>query len=317
MIALSFQRLLGLFVTLLAVSALVFFTMALLPGDPAAIMLGTSASPETLAALRESLGLNQPLLLRYWNWLLRALSGDFGISYTYGVPVRDLILERLTVTVPLTLAATCLAVVIALPLGVLAARMHNRWPDYLISGVSHIGLAVPGFWIGLLLILMFSTSLGWMPAGGFPGWQNGFWASVKSLLLPALALALPQAAVLIRVCRSSMLEVSREDYIRTAIAKGLSNRQAMWLHGLPNALIPVVTMIGLQFTFLMAGAVLVENVFNLPGLGRLAFQALSQRDIVVMQTVVLFFCGLVIVMNFLVDYAYLMLDPRLRAEASP
>lgn len=316
MIALIFQRLCGLFITLLAVSAMVFFTMALLPGDPAAIMLGTSASPDTLEALRQSLGLNQNLILRYWNWLVLAISGDFGLSYTYGVPVTGLLLERLTVTLPLTIGATVLAVTIALPLGVLSARMHNRWPDYLISGLSHIGLAVPGFWIGLLLILLFSTTLGWMPAGDFSGWDKGIFPALKSLFMPALALALPQSAVLIRVCRSSMLEVSREDYIRTAIAKGLSQRQAMWLHGLPNALIPVVTMIGLQFTFLMAGAVLVENVFNLPGLGRLAFQALAQRDIIVMQTVVLFFCALVIVMNFVVDLAYVALDPRLRSDPS-
>lgn len=314
MIALTFQRLCGLFATLLAVSALVYFTMALLPGDPAAIMLGTSASPDTLAALRESLGLNEPLLLRYWHWLLKAAAGDFGLSYTYGVPVWDLMVERLKVTIPLTLGATVLAVVIAIPLGVLSARLHNRWPDYLISGISHLGLAMPGFWVGLLLILFFSTTLGWMPSGGFNGWSEGFWHSVKSLPLPAVALALPQAAVLIRVCRSSMLDVAKEDYIRTAISKGLSNRRAMWFHGLPNAMIPVVTMIGLQFTFLMAGAVLVENVFNLPGLGRLAFQALSQRDVVVMQTVVLFFCALVIIMNFLVDLAYLALDPRLRSD---
>jgi peptide/nickel transport system permease protein len=316
MIVLSLQRFLGLLATLLFVSALVFSIMALLPGDPAAVMLGTSASPDTLAALRQSLGLDQNLLLRYWHWLLRAASGDLGLSYTYGVPVWDLMIERLAVTLPLTIGATLLAITIALPLGVLSARMHNRWPDYLISGFSHLGLAVPGFWVGLLLILLFSTSLGWMPAGGFSGWNAGIWQGIKSLLLPAVALALPQAAVLTRVCRSSMLDVTQEDYMRTAISKGLSNRQAMWLHGLPNALIPVVTMIGLQFTFLMAGAVLVENVFNLPGLGRLAFQALSQRDLIVMQSVVLFFCALVITMNFLVDLAYLALDPRLRSGSS-
>lgn len=314
MIAIVLQRLLGLLVTIFVVSAFVFFTMALLPGDPAAIMLGTSASPETLNALRQSLGLDQPVLLRYIQWLGSALQGDFGLSYTYGVPVSELLVDRLKVTVPLTLGATLFAVLLALPLGVLSARLHNRWPDRLISGLSHFGLAMPGFWLGLILILVFSTWLGWMPAGGFPGWNAGIWQAVKALVLPAFALALPQAAVLTRVCRSAVLEVAKENYIRTAIAKGLSHRAAMWLHGLPNALIPVITMIGLQFTFLMAGAVLVENVFNLPGLGRLAFQALSQRDIIVMQSVVIFFCSLVIVMNFLVDLAYLALDPRLRTR---
>lgn len=313
MIAFLFQRLLGLVLTVIAVSSLVFFTMALLPGDPAAIMLGTSASAETLDALRQTLGLNQPVLIRFWHWLVNAMQGNFGTSYTYGVPVRDLLVERLAVTIPLTIGATIIAICLALPLGVLSARLHNRWPDRFISGLSHFGLAMPGFWVGLLLILFFSTNLGWLPAGGFPGWEVGIWPCVKALILPALALALPQAAVLIRVCRSSVLEVVKEDYMRTAIAKGLSQRAAMWLHGLPNAMIPVITMIGLQFTFLMAGAVLVENVFNLPGLGRLAFQALSQRDIIVMQAVVIFFCSLVIIMNFLVDMAYVALDPRLRS----
>lgn len=313
MIALIASRLAGLIITLLIVSALIFCVMDLLPGDPASVMLGTSATPETLAALQKQMGLDQPLILRYLGWLGGALRGDFGMSYTYSVPVAGLIAERLAVTVPLALIAILLSVLLALPLGVISAGRRGSGIDYVSGLISQLFIAVPGVWVGLLLILLFSVTLGWMPAGGFPGWRAGFWVSIKALLLPAVALALPQAGVLTRVTRTSVLEVMSEDYVRTARSKGLSEKSALWLHAVPNALVPVVTILGLQFTFLIAGAVLVENVFNLPGLGRLAYQALSQRDVVVMQNVILFFAGLVIVMNFLVDMLYLLIDPRLRA----
>lgn len=317
MIAVMARRVGGLLVTLLAVSFLIFAVMDMLPGDPAAVMLGTSASPDTLTALRHDMGLDRPFPVRYLAWLGGALSGDLGNSYTYGVPVAGLIAERLKVTVPLALLAVGLSVLIAVPLGVTAAARRNGPVDFVIGLFSHFAIAVPGFWIGLLLIILFATTLGWMPAGGFPGWEAGFLPALKALIMPALALGLPQAGVLSRVTRTAVLDVLGEDYIRTARAKGLTARAALWRHALPNALIPVITIIGLQFTFLIAGAVLVENVFNLPGLGRLAFQALTQRDIIVMQDVVLFFCALVIIMNFVVDFAYLLIDPRLRREVGP
>jgi len=312
MISILLRRIASLIVTLIVVSLLIFTVMNLLPGDPAAIMLGTSATPETLAALRTQMGLDDPLIVRYLAWLAGVVQGDLGQSYTYGVPVAGLIVERLAVTLPLALMAVVMSVAIAVPLGVAAARRHNGLFDYIAGAFSYVSIAVPAFWVGLLLIIAFSTKLGWMPAGGFPGWNAGLLSGLAALLMPAVALALPQAGVLTRVARSAVLEVMGEDFVCTARAKGLSDRAAVWRHALPNALIPVVTMIGLQFTFLIAGAVLVENVFNLPGLGRLALQALSQRDIIVMQDVVLFFSALVIVMNFLVDLAYLVIDPRLR-----
>ncbi|MGQ8633576.1 ABC transporter permease [Agrobacterium sp. DKPNP3] len=315
MLAVLIRRLVSLVITLFAVSLIIYLVMGLLPGDPAAIMLGTSASPDTLAALQKQMGLDQPLLLRYIHWLGGVFRGDLGQSYTYGVPVAGLIAERLAVTLPLALLAVCLSVAIAIPLGVAAAKNRNGALDFVAGLFSHVGIAVPGFWVGLLLIIVFSTTLGWMPSGGFPGWSPSFPAGLMALVLPAIALALSQAGVLTRVCRSAVLEVMNEDFVRTARAKGLSERVALWRHAVPNAMIPVVTMIGLQFTFLIAGAVLVENVFNLPGLGRLAYQALTQRDIVVMQSVVLFFSALVIIMNFVVDIAYLFIDPRLRAGA--
>ncbi|TCP85208.1 peptide/nickel transport system permease protein [Rhizobium sp. PP-CC-2G-626] len=315
MTGLLLRRFASLFLTLLAVSALIFVVMDVLPGDPAAIMLGTSATPETLEALRRELGLDQPLVLRYLSWLGGVATGDLGMSYTYGVPVAGLIAERLAVTLPLAFIAILLSVAIAIPLGVASAARRNGAVDYVAGLLSQMFIAVPGFWVGLLLVMVFSVSLGWVPSGGFPGWRAGLMPALGALVLPAIALALPQAGVLTRVTRSAVIEVMNEDFVRTARAKGLPRRTALWRHAVPNALVPVVTILGLQFTFLIAGAVLVENVFNLPGLGRLALQALSQRDIIVMQDVVLFFAALVIVMNFLVDLSYLALDPRLRKRA--
>lgn len=314
MTVLILRRVGTLCVTLLLTSLLIFLVMDLLPGDPASIMLGTSASADTLAALREELGLNQPLPMRYFYWLAGILRLDFGTSYTYGVPVAGLIAERLAVTLPLAALAMLVSVSMAIPLGVHAARRHKRLPDLAIGLFSYVGLAIPSFWLGLLLILIFATGYGWLPAGGFPGWQAGIGSALAALLLPALALAVPQAAVLTRVTRSSVLETLNEDFVRTALAKGLGEGAAVWRHAMPAALVPIITVLGLQSTFLVAGAVLVENVFNLPGLGRLAYQALAQRDLIVMQDVILFFAMLVIVMNFLVDLAYLWVDPRLRPQ---
>ncbi len=315
MIALLSRRLAGLVITLLVVSLVIFAVMDLLPGDPASIMLGTSASPETLAALRHELGLDQPLILRYSQWLAGVFSGNLGQSYTYGVPVAGLIFERLAVTLPLALMAIVLSVLIALPLGVLAAARRGGILDAIATIFSQVSIAVPAFWVALLLIILFSTTLGLMPSGGFPGWRSGFLPALQALVMPAVALALPQAGVLTRVARSAVLDTMHEDFARTAVAKGLSRSAVLWRHIVPNALVPILTILGLQFTFLVAGAVLVENVFNLPGLGRLAFQALSQRDIIVMQDVVLFFAALVIIMNFIVDLSYLAIDPRMRKAA--
>ncbi len=316
MLGLLARRAFGLVSTLLVVSFLIFLAMNVLPGDPAAVMLGTSAQPDTLAALRTQMGLDAPMLVRFGRWISGALQGDFGMSYTYGVPVAGLVAERLLVTLPLAALSTLIALLVAIPLGVAAAANQGRWRDGLITVFTQGSVALPNFWIGLLLILVFSSSLGWMPAGGFPGWQAGVGPALMALLLPAVALALPQAGILTRVTRTAVLDVLNEDFVRTARAKGLDRRWALWRHVVPNALLPVVTMLGLQFTYLVAGSVLVENVFGLPGLGRLAYQAFSQRDLIVMQSVVLFLAGLVIVVNFLVDMAYLALDPRLRSGAA-
>lgn len=299
---------------MLLASLVIFLLIEAAPGDPAEIMLGTSAQPDTLAALRAELGLDRPLMVRYAHWLGGVMTGDLGQSYTYGVAVTELIAQRFTVTLPLTLMATVLAVAVSVPLGVMAAARPGEAGDGLATVFSQIGIAVPNFWIGLLLILGFAVKVRWFPPGGFPGWEAGFGAALGALVLPSIALAIPQAAVLTRVTRAAVIEVTNEDFVRTARAKGLSRRRALWRHTVPNALLPVVTMLGLQIPFLISGAVLVENVFSLPGMGTLAYQALSQRDLIVVQNVVLLFVVIVLLVNAGTDALYARLDPRLRGR---
>jgi peptide/nickel transport system permease protein len=304
-------RLATLIVTTLVASALVFLVLEVLPGDPAQLILGVNAQEDTLEALRKQLGFDQPLLTRYFVWIGKFLTGDFGVSYTYSTPVRELVAERLQVSAPLALMAIAASTAIAVPTGVVAAARRGGAADALMMGVAQIGVSIPNFWLGIMLILAFAVGLGWFPASGFAGWGQGLWAGVRSLTLPALALALPQAAILARVTRSSVIETMSEDFIRTARAKGLSQRAALWRHAVPNALIPVVTIIGLQFSFLLAGTIIIENVFTLPGLGRLVFQAIAQRDLIVVESVVTLLAISVILVNFVVDLVYAALDPRL------
>jgi len=309
------KRLLVGALTMLLASAVVFSVMELLPGDPAQLMLGMNATPEALAALRQEMGLGEPLLTRYVSWLGGMLSGDFGRSYTYSSPVIDLIAERVTVSLPLALLALALSTLIAIPVGIFAAARRGKAGDISIMGLTQVGVAVPNFWFALLLVYLFAVWLRWVPAGGFPGWGAGFWPGLRALILPAIALALPQAAILARVTRSAMLETLGEDYIRTARAKGLPNRAVLWRHALRNAMIPVLTILGLQFAFLLAGTIIIENVFYLPGLGRLVFQAITQRDLIVVEGIVMLLVASVIVVNLLVDLAYAAVDPRLRTGA--
>ena len=307
-----FRRLTALMVTLLVASLLIFLLLEILPGDPAAVILGVGAQEDTLRALRAELGLDLPAPVRYLNWLVEVLQGDLGRSYTYDTPVQELLLNRVELSLPLALLAILLSTGIAIPLGVFAASRHRKVADTGIMGFAQLGVAVPNFWFAILLILLFSVKLGWFSAGGFAGWDAGWFPAFKSLVLPAVALALPQAAILARVTRSSVLETVQEDYIRTARAKGLSRSQALWRHAVRNALIPVVTILGLQLSFLLAGTIIIENVFYLPGVGRLLFQAIAQRDLMVVKNLVLVLAATVVLINFLVDLLYSVLDPRLR-----
>ncbi|MGI9434162.1 MAG: ABC transporter permease [Geminicoccaceae bacterium] len=306
------KRLIALLGTLFVASVVVFAVMDVLPGDPATIVLGTGARDDTLAAFRAEHGLDQPLLVRYAAWIGGVVTGDLGESYTYGVPVSQMIVDRLAVSLPLALLAIILSTLIAIPLGIVAAAHRGRASDFGVMGFSQLGVAIPNFWFALLLILVFSVKLGWLPTGRFAGWDTGIWPALRSLILPAIALALPQAAILARVTRSSILDVMGEDYIRTARAKGLSRSRTLWRHALRNALIPVITIMGLQFSFLLAGTIIIENVFSLPGLGRLVFQAISQRDLIVVQDLVVLLAATVIVINAMVDILYALIDPRLR-----
>jgi peptide/nickel transport system permease protein len=308
------RRVAAFAVTLLFVSALVFVVVRVLPGDPAELILGTERNPETVERLRRSLGLDRPLPLQYVEWLAGAMRGDLGTSIQYDVPVGRLIVSRLPVTLPLTVLAGAFMMVVAVPLGVYAATRYRRTPDYVAMVVSQLGIAVPSFWSGLLLILLFSVHLGWFRSGGFEGWGSGLWPGLKSLLLPALALGLFQSAVLVRATRSAVLDVMREDFVRTARAKGLAERRVIALHTLRNAMIPIITVIGLQLGQLMAGSIVLESVFALPGLGRLALGAISARDLPVVQGVTLFVAGAIVSINFAVDIAYAWVDPRIKYD---
>jgi peptide/nickel transport system permease protein len=314
MLAFLVRRLGTFLATLFATSVVVFLVLEVLPGDPALLMLGIDAQADALQALRTKLGLDRPPLERYVVWMAKFVVGDLGISHTYGVPVSELIGERLVVTLPLALISMALTTVFALTFGVFAAARHNTVGDYGVMAATQLGIAVPNFWFAILLVLLFAVTLGWFPAGGFPGWGAGLRPALTSLVLPAFALALVQAAILARVTRSAVLEVLREDFVRTARAKGLTRHQALWRHVLRNAMIPVVTIMGLQFSNLLAGTIIIENVFYLPGLGRLIFQAINQRDLIVVKDVVVLLAAKVVVINFVVDILYAVIDPRLRTQ---
>ncbi|KNG94263.1 ABC transporter permease [Pseudaestuariivita atlantica] len=310
----ALKRLISLIVSLAIASVVIFLVIEVAPGDPASFMLGINAQPETLAALRGELGLDQPKLARYLSWVGGLVQGDFGTSYTYRTPVAQMIADRLWISLPLAIYALILSTAIAFPVGIYAAARRGRIGDVTVMGATQLGVAIPNFWFAMILVLIFAINLRWFSAGGFPGWENGLWPGLKALTLPAIALALPQAAILARVMRSSLLDRLGEDFMRTARAKGLTQRQALYRHALRNALIPVLTIIGLQFSFLIAGAIIIEQVFFLPGLGRLVFQAISQRDLIVVESVVMLLVFAVIVVNFVVDLAYAAVDPRLRSR---
>lgn len=301
-------------VSLCVASVVIFFALEVVPGDPAAYMLGINAQEDTLAALREELGLTGSRTARYFDWVGGMLVGDFGTSYTYRSPVSEMIGERLWISLPLALYALALSTLIAFPAGIWAASRRGSVVDMGVMGVTQLGVAIPNFWFAMLMVLIFAINLRWFSAGGFAGWDVGLFAGLKSLTLPAVALALPQASILTRVMRSALLDTLGEDYIRSARAKGLSQGQALRRHALRNAMIPVLTIIGLQFSFLLAGAIIIENVFFLPGLGRLVFQAISARDLIVVESVVMLLVFSVVVVNFAVDMAYAWVDPRLRGR---
>jgi peptide/nickel transport system permease protein len=312
MSAFLLKRCATLVATLVAVSLVVFLVMDVLPGNAAQVMLGPEAPPETVAALAHKLNLDRPPLERYLAWIEGAFRGDFGMSYAYNTPVGELVSQSMSLTLPLALMAMVLNVLLGLAFGIYAAARHNRLADLAVMGLSQIGIAIPSFWLGILLILLFAVALGWLPAGGFPGWGEGLWPALRALILPTVALAVAQSAILARVTRSAVLDVLHEDFVRTARAKGLSARAALWHHALRNAMIPIVTIMGLQFSALLVLTIAVENVFYLPGLGRLILNAIANRDLVVVRDVVVLLSAMVVGVNFIVDLLYVVIDPRLK-----
>ena len=310
------RRLLSFVLTLLATSVVVFAVLELLPGNAAQVILGETATPESMAAMEDKLGLNQPAATRYGHWVGGLLQGQTGLSISYDTPTAQLMVERLQVTLPLAVLAMSLTVALALGLGIYAASQQNKAGDVGVMTLSQLGLALPNFWLAILLILLFAVHLEWVSAGGFPGWTEasggGFGEGIKALLLPAMALAAVQTAILTRVTRSAVLDTLREDFVRTARAKGLSRRQVLWGHVLRNAMIPVLTVMGLQFGNLITSAIVIENVFVLPGIGRLIFQAIANRDLIVVRDVVMLLSAMVILINFFIDLLYAWIDPRLK-----
>ncbi|MBL4740067.1 MAG: ABC transporter permease [Sneathiella sp.] len=308
------KRFLTFLATLVGASIVIFIVMEILPGDPALVILGVDATDEAVLALTKELGLDRPALERYFSWISGMMQGDLGISYAYRVPVWELVEGALKITIPLAILAMTLSVILALVIGLYAAANHNKIGDVSLMGFSQLGISVPNFWLAILLILFFAVNLRWLPAGGFPGWEEGIWACFKALILPALALATVQGAMLARITRSSVLEVFREDYVRTARAKGLSQRRTLWGHVLRNSMIPVLTAMGFQFANLLAGTVVIENVFHIPGLGSTVLKAINNRDTIVVENVVLLLAGMVVLTNFVVDLLYAVIDPRLKAH---
>jgi len=309
------RRLFTLLATLVGASLIIFLVLDALPGNAAQMLMGADASPDAVRALTVKLGLDQPLAVRYLHWIKGLLSGDLGNSYVYGTPVASLIAERLVLTFPLAIMAMTITVTLALSAGIYTAANHNRLGDVGVMSLTQVGIALPNFWFAILLIWLFAVKLRWFSAGGFPGWGEGAALALRSLVLPALALAVVQAAILARIVRSAVLDVLREDFVRTARAKGQSPRGVLWGHVLRNAMVPVLTVMGLQFANLLTGTVVIEQVFSLPGLGRLVFQAIANRDLPVVRNVVMLLAAMVVVINFVVDVLYVVIDPRLRARA--
>lgn len=302
-------------VSLAAASIVVFVFMAVLPGDPARVALGTNATPEAVERLRLEYGTDRPLLVQYGDWIGGLVTGDFGRSYVTGAEIGPQIVDRFQVTLWLCVTAMLVALVIALPLGAIAATRHGTMSGTLLSGVSQVGVAVPNFLLGILLIMLFAVHLGWLPSGGWTPPAEDPGAFAQRLVLPTISLGLVQGAILTRYVRSAVVDVLREDYVRTARAKGLRPYQALVRHGLRNAAIPVLTVLALQLATLLIGAVVIERVFVIPGLGSLLLDGVGDRDLLLVQGVVMVLVLAVLLINFLVDVLYTVVDPRVRAAA--
>lgn len=308
------RRILQMLLALLGVSIVVFALMHLVPGDPVRVALGTRFDQELYDALRERVGLDKPLIEQYLSWLGNAVTGDLGVSFRNGQPVTTLILERLPATITLALAALFIALIVALPAGIISAVRSGSGLDYTVTAASQVGISMPDFWAGVMYILLFSLTLGWLPSSGFTPFGDGPVEWARHLVLPALTIGLISGSIITRFVRSAVLEALNQDYVLTARAKGLTEWQIVRRHVLPNAWIPIVTVVGLQLGFLLGGVVVVEVIFAWPGLGRLALTAVKDRDFTVLQGAVLYIAFMFLAINLVVDIIYARLDPRVRVS---
>lgn len=309
-----YKRILQLIPTLFIVAVIVFFITRMLPGNPAAVMLGPQASAEDIAAYSERLGLTDPLYLQFFDYLGNLVTFDFGNSLTYNQPIADLIAERFPNTIILAITALLIAVVVGVPAGIIAARKQNTIIDYIVTTLSLVGVSMPIFWLGVMLVLYFSVTLGWFPATGMGSLDEGIGSFVRHLILPSLALATIPTAQFARIIRSSMLETISQDYIKTARSKGVREFIVVTKHALKNALTPLLTVMGLQFSNLLGGAVLTETIFSWPGMGLLIVDAIEKRDFVVVQSTVIFVAVIYVVINLIVDILYKVVNPKVNLD---
>lgn len=300
-----------MFITLIAVSALVFFAFSLIPGNPAVSRLGTEATPEAIAKLSHEMGLDRPVVERFFEWFYGVLKGDFGISYSYNQPVTSLLSEKIGVTMLLSVLAILLTVILSFPLGIYCARKSDSKIDMLLTSVNQLIMAIPSFFSGLLITLLFGITLHWFTPGAFVSYKNDFWGCVRYLVFPALAIALPKISMVVKLLKDTSLKEADKDYVRTAYSRGNRTKAVFYRHVLKNAIIPVVTFLGMTFADIIAGSIIVEQVFSVPGLGRMLLTSISGRDYPVCEAIILLLSLFVVVSNLVVDLLYKKLDPRI------
>ncbi len=308
------KKLLTLIVTLIIISLAAFFAFQIIPGDPATAMLKTTATPERVAALREEMGLNDPVLVRYVRWVVSYVQGDMGISYNYQLPVEELIGDKIIVTSSLALLSLVVIVIVSLPLGFLMARYADKLGGKVMKVSNQVVMAIPSFFLGVLIVLVFGLILRWFTPGEYVSHQESIFGFLKYLLAPAIAIAIPKIAMLIKFLRDSVIQEKQSDYIRTAYSKGNTESRVLYVHVLKNACISVITLLGMMIADIMAGSIVVEQVFNLPGLGRLLVASIGNRDFPVVQAIIIYIAAIVVIVNFLVDLLYRWIDPRIRVN---
>ncbi len=306
------KKVLTMLFTILMISFLVFLAFAVLPGDPALSKLGTDATPERVLALREEMGLNEPFFVRYGTWLVSLIKGDMGISYSYGMPVKDLILDKLPITITLTIMAFVLIVIVSIPLGIYTAKYQGRLMEKIIYFLNQLIMAVPPFFSGILITLLFGLVFRWFVPGGFVSYEKNFASFIQYMIYPAVAIALPKIAMTVKLLRSSLIKESKKEYVRTAYSKGNNTNGVFYGHILKNAIIPVVTFLGMVLADIVAGSIIIEQVFNIPGIGRILLTSIMNRDYPVVEAIIVCLGVMVVIINFVVDVLYRLIDPRMK-----